>query len=74
MTEKQIISTSVKAVEALMLEKFKGEPFHNLHLLYGKQLKFPNQGGTCSDKSLSFVRAAKYAGFDASLHSLSSPM
>ena len=62
-------SASVRAVEALMLEKFKTEPFHNLHLFYGKQLRSPELGGTCSDKTLSFVTAAEQAGFDVSLHS-----
>tara|TARA_R110001583_G_scaffold158496_1_gene310428 strand:+ start:8738 stop:9526 length:789 start_codon:yes stop_codon:yes gene_type:complete len=60
---------SVGAVEALMLEKFRTEPFHNLHLLYGRELQSSLNGGTCSDKTLSFLRAAKQAGFDAALHS-----
>lgn len=62
-------SAHIAAVEALMLEKFKTEPFHNLHLLSGKQLHSPSQGGTCSDKTLSFLKSAQAAGFDASLHS-----
>jgi len=57
---------SVKAVEALMLEKFRTEPFHNLHLLYAEH-QLP--GGTCSDKTLSFLSAARQVGFDAALHS-----
>jgi hypothetical protein len=62
-------SAAVIAVEALMLEKFRLEPFHNLHLLYGRMPSSPDQGGTCSDKTLSFLNAASEAGFDASLHS-----
>jgi hypothetical protein len=69
MNMKHSVSASVRAVEALMLEKFRSEPFHNFHLLYGEQLQSPLQGGTCSDKTLSFLSAAKRAGFDASLHS-----
>lgn len=60
---------SVQAVEALMLEHFQTEPFHNLHLVYGSRLKSVVPGGTCSDKTLSFVAAGVNAGFDVSLHS-----
>jgi arylamine N-acetyltransferase len=59
----------VSAVEALMLEHFRTEPFHNLNLIYGKQLQSAVPGGTCSDKTLSFVAAAKNAGFEVTLHS-----
>jgi arylamine N-acetyltransferase len=62
-------SASVLAVEALMLVKFRTEPFHNLHLLYGNYLQSVLQGGTCSDKSLSFLSAAKTANFEVALHS-----
>lgn len=63
------VSAYVAAVEALILEKFRTEPFHNMHLLYGIQVQSPAQGGTCSDKTLSFIDTAKRAGLDASLHS-----
>ena len=69
MTEHCHTSSVVRAAEALVLEKFRTEPFHNLHLLHGVQLTSPSQGGTCSDKTLSFVSAAREAGFDAALHS-----
>jgi hypothetical protein len=59
---------SVQAVEGLMLQHFRAEPFHNLHLMYGQRLQSPMPGGTCSDKTLSFLTAAKKAGFDATLH------
>ncbi len=62
-------SASVQTVEALMHEKFMSEPFHNLHLIYGKRLRSPKQGGTCSDKTLSFLTTAQQAGVDALLHS-----
>lgn len=58
----------VQAVEALMLEHFQTEPFHNLHLIYGPRLESGVPGGTCSDKTLSFVAAGLRAGFDVSLH------
>ena len=60
---------SVQAVEALMLEHFRTEPFHTLHLIYGPRLKSVVPGGTCSDKTLSFVAAGLRAGLDVSLHS-----
>lgn len=59
---------SIHAVETLMLECFQTEPFHNLHLIYGSRLKSVVPGGTCSDKTLSFVAAGVDAGFDVSLH------
>ncbi|MCB9545267.1 MAG: hypothetical protein H6706_05160 [Myxococcales bacterium] len=52
-----------------MLQHFRAEPFHNLHLLYGPRLGSAVPGGTCSDKTLSFVAAGVRAGFDISLHS-----
>lgn len=61
-------ATTILAVEALMLEKFRSEPFHNLRLLYGEQMSTV-PGGTCSDKTQSFLRAARSAGFDVALHS-----
>lgn len=60
---------SVSAVEALMLDKFETEPFHNLRLLYSDQLHDAVPGGTCSDKTLSFLSAAERAGFVVALHS-----
>lgn len=59
----------IDAVEALMLEHFRTEPFHNLHLIYGDRLQTVVPGGTCSDKTLSFLAAGRRAGFDVSLHS-----
>ena len=52
---------SVQAVEALMLEHFRTEPFHNLHLIYGPRLESVVPGGTCSDKTLSFVAASSWS-------------
>jgi arylamine N-acetyltransferase len=58
-----------RAVEALMLEKFETEPFHNLRLLYGDDVGSTIPGGTCSDKTLSFLAEARGRGFDVALHS-----
>lgn len=58
----------VVELEALLLKHFREEPFHNLYFLYGKE-PLPNQyGGTCSDKTLSFIDAARVLGFDVKLH------
>lgn len=60
---------SVRAVEALMLQHFRTEPFHNLQLIYGPRIGSAVPGGTCSDKTQSFVAAGLRAGLDISLHS-----
>lgn len=58
----------VVELEALLLKHFREEPFHNLYLLYGKK-PLPNKyGGTCSDKTLSFIDAARAMDFDVKLH------
>ena len=59
---------SVTAVEALMLRHFREEPFHNLFMIYERQ-EGAVPGGTCSDKTLSFVEDCRLAGFDVALHS-----
>jgi len=59
----------LRAVESLMLEKFRTEPFHNLRLIYGDHAQSSVPGGTCSDKTLSFLASAEREGFDVSLHS-----
>lgn len=51
-----------------MFRHYCSVPFHNLNLLYGKPSLQPIPGGTCSDKTLLFVSAAKAAGIDARLH------
>jgi arylamine N-acetyltransferase len=61
--------TTVDAVETVMLEKFRTEPFHNLYLLQEIEPPSLEHGGTCSDKTRSFVSAAREAGFDVALHS-----
>jgi arylamine N-acetyltransferase len=61
-------SSAVQAVEALMLHKFRTEPFHNLHLLFDLPLGPHASGGTCSDKTLSFYDALCDLGVAARLH------
>lgn len=62
-------ASSLSAIEAIMLDKFETEPFHNLGLLHGEALRAALPGGTCSDKTLTFLAAASEAGFDVALHS-----
>ena len=47
---------------------FENEPFHTLGLLYGEEVGSQIPGGTCSDKTLSFIRIARKSGFSAELH------
>ncbi len=59
----------LRGVESVMLESFRREPFHNFRLLYGDHVADHLSGGTCSDKTLSFVELGRRRGFDVSLHS-----
>lgn len=70
MRKMESLSEQIKMVETLMLTKYRTEPFHNLQLLFGPTMRNV-PGGTCSDKTLSFIKAAKQLGFDASLHTAS---
>lgn len=68
MSESEAKRGRVAAVEALILEKFRTEPFHNLYLLYGYARTTLAYGGTCSDKTLSFYQSLKRLGVTATLH------
>lgn len=63
------LTALVRNVESLISESFRKEPFHNLNLIYGGRLHTPLPGGTCSDKTLSFIDKARQEGFDVFLHS-----
>jgi arylamine N-acetyltransferase len=52
----------------LIEQKFREEPFHTLQMLYGEAVGQQVPGGTCSDKTLSFIHEARKKGFDAKLH------
>jgi len=60
---------SIQLAEYILLKKFKREPFHNLFLLNNIHPKTTAYGGTCSDKTLSYLAEVKAAGFEAYLHS-----
>lgn len=60
---------TVQLAQKILLEKFQREPFHNFYLLNDVQPNSNKYGGTCSDKTLSYLEAAKTAGLDAHLHS-----
>lgn len=61
-------SNVVETVEALMLEHFRTEPFHNLCFIYGPSLEPEVPGGTCFYKTRSIIDAGKKAGFDVFWH------
>lgn len=60
---------TMELAQKILLNKFKQEPFHNLYLLNKVEPVTTNYGGTCSDKTLSYLATAKAAGLDAFLHS-----
>lgn len=59
---------ALDSVISLMELKFRSEPFHTLHVLYGDFIGRQVRGGTCSDKTISFINEAQKGGFDAKLH------
>jgi len=63
------LADRVEEIEQIMLQKFKTEPFHNLYLLNKIIPSTLIFGGTCSDKTLSFLQTLRARGFEAYLHS-----
>lgn len=61
-------TATIKAAEELLLHHFRTQPFHNLNLLYNNGEPFGLPGGTCSDKTLSYLADAKAQGLNAHLH------
>lgn len=60
---------TIQLAQQILLDKFKQEPFHNIYLLNNVLPTTTLYGGTCSDKTLSYLEAVKAAGLDAHLHS-----
>jgi len=58
----------LKTAEAILLEKFRTEPFHNFKRLKSTSKFRSCIGGTCSDKTKSYIKSLKSQGIKASLH------
>jgi hypothetical protein len=69
MSVHQPAANQLRAVEALMLHHFETLPFHNLYQRLGLPIRTRAFGGTCSDKTLSFLEDVRGLGVEASLHS-----
>lgn len=62
------MKNTFRIAEEIMLQKFRTEPFHNFHRLKETAQYSSCIGGTCSDKTLSYLNALKYNGINAFLH------
>ena len=60
--------SNLNEVIDLMDEKFRLEPFHTLQMLHGDSMGKQLPGGTCSDKTMSFINEARNRGIDAKIH------
>lgn len=60
--------TTYEILLRIIRYSFENEPFHTLRLLYGEEVGGQVPGGTCSEKTLSFIQQAHEAGFEAELH------
>lgn len=58
----------IKRAEAILLEKFKTEPFHNFNRLKETSRFSECIGGTCSDKTMSYLKALEQNGIHGYLH------
>jgi arylamine N-acetyltransferase len=68
MSDSVSTTATIKAAEELLLHHFRTQPFHNLNLLYNDGEPSGLPGGTCSDKTLSYLADAKAQGLNAHLH------
>ncbi|MCK8045321.1 hypothetical protein MSG37_10505 [Shewanella sp. 1CM18E] len=59
---------TVQLAQKILVDKFRSEPFHNLYLLKNALPVTTAYGGTCSDKTLSYLESAKASGLEAYLH------
>jgi arylamine N-acetyltransferase len=58
----------IRLAESILLDKFQQEPFHNLYRVHGIEPKDQRLGGTCSDKTLSYLTSIEAAGLKGFLH------
>ena len=59
---------TIEIAEEVLLNKFKIEPFHNFHRLKETSAFRLCKGGTCSDKTKSYIEALNKKGIKAHLH------
>jgi len=62
------LSEQICLAESILLEKFRLEPFHNLYRLYEIEPQSQRLGGTCSDKTLSYLTEINASGLSGFLH------
>ncbi|KKO46570.1 hypothetical protein WG68_04515 [Arsukibacterium ikkense] len=55
--------------ERILMQQFQSQPFHNLYHLLKVVPINPAYGGTCSDKTKSYLGALEKAGIEGCLHS-----
>lgn len=58
----------LEIAETILLEKFRTEPFHNFHRLKETKKISSCEGGTCSDKTKSYINTLNEKGAKADLH------
>lgn len=59
---------TLEIAELILLNKFRTEPFHNFHRLHVTSKFSSCAGGTCSDKTKSYIDALSKHGIKANLH------
>lgn len=58
----------LEITKTILLEKFRTEPFHNFHRLKETERYNSCLGGTCSDKTSSYINTLNQKGIKAFLH------
>lgn len=58
----------LEIAESILMEKFRTEPFHNFHRLKETEEFSSCLGGTCSDKTKSYINTLYEKGVKAELH------
>ena len=58
----------LEIAESILMEKFRTEPFHNFRRLKETEIFRSCAGGTCSDKTRSYINTLNENGIRANLH------
>ncbi|HLV41497.1 MAG TPA: arylamine N-acetyltransferase [Brumimicrobium sp.] len=58
----------LEIAESILMEKFRTEPFHNFRRLKETEIFSSCAGGTCSDKTRSYINTLNEKGIKANLH------